>query len=111
MTWNDNPSTWIDVTAAPYNAAGDGVTNDGPAIEDAIADADAVSGSTVYIPSGTYLIGTEINDSITDVRIKGAGMDQTMLLESSGLSGQVLDIAFDVSANSYSGIICIRFLL
>lgn len=42
----------IDVTAAPYNAAGDGVTNDRTAVH-AARDAGGV-GATIFFPPGTY---------------------------------------------------------
>lgn len=48
----------FDVTQAPYNAAGDGTTDDRAAIQDAIDDA-GVSGGVVYFPKGTYLLDSE----------------------------------------------------
>src|SRR6478609_8917090 len=47
-----------DVTAAPYSARGDGVTNDRLAIQQAIEDASAAGGGTVLVPAGrTFLSG------------------------------------------------------
>jgi hypothetical protein len=45
---------YINVKDPPYNAAGDGVTDDTSAIQSAINDA---VGETVYFPPGTYLVG------------------------------------------------------
>jgi hypothetical protein len=41
----------VSVTSSPYNGKGDGVNNDGPAFQRALA-----SGNSVYVPSGTYLV-------------------------------------------------------
>lgn len=43
----------IDVTAPPYGATGDGVTDDAPAIQAALT-----AGGWVYIPAGTYRVAT-----------------------------------------------------
>jgi len=45
----------IDVTAAPYNAKGDGITDDTKAIQQALRDYPA-RGTIIYLPNGTYLI-------------------------------------------------------
>ena len=45
----------IDVTAAPYNARGDGKTDDTRAIQQALRDY-ADQGVIIYLPNGTYLI-------------------------------------------------------
>jgi len=49
------PTDWIDVTAAPYGATGDGSTDDAPAINAALAA--CPSGGVVYLPAGTYAVG------------------------------------------------------
>jgi hypothetical protein len=58
------------VTDPPYNAAADGVTDDTPAFQAALADADANGGGIVFVPGGTY----RLNGSLTvptGVELKG----------------------------------------
>lgn len=64
-------TNFIDVTKAPYNAKGDGVTNDTVAINSAITALPA-SGGTVFIPSGTYMIavGNPYTDAPNDGSIR-----------------------------------------
>lgn len=47
----------INVRSAPYNAVGDGVADDRPAIQAALDDAERAGGTWVYLPAGTYVIG------------------------------------------------------
>jgi hypothetical protein len=47
---------WIDITKAPYNAVGDGVTDNTKAFQDALHRAGEGSGGTVFVPRGQYLI-------------------------------------------------------
>jgi hypothetical protein len=51
-TW---PGRTISVKDPPYNAAGDGVTDDTAAINNAMAAVVAAGGGTVFFPMGTYL--------------------------------------------------------
>lgn len=66
LSWSPTPggggggggnTTYINVKSDPYNAAGDGVTNDHDAIAQAIADA---AGGTVYFPKGIYYLGSNL---------------------------------------------------
>jgi hypothetical protein len=45
---------WFDVTAAPYNATGDGTTDDTTAIAAAITALNAAGGGVLYFPTGSY---------------------------------------------------------
>jgi hypothetical protein len=55
---NSDPRLFaISVKAAPYNAAGDGTTNDQAAIQAAI---NAAAGRPVYLPPGSYRINTPL---------------------------------------------------
>ena len=58
----------IYVTEDPYNAKGDGVTDDTEAFLAAIHDA---SGSPVYVPLGSYLVALDLTDE--DVHLIGPG--------------------------------------
>lgn len=49
----------IDVTAAPYNAKGDGVADDTKAIQAALNDYPA-KGAIIYLPNGTYRISNTL---------------------------------------------------
>ena len=56
----NNPSggalgTFVNVKDAPYNAVGDGVTDDTNAINAAIGAVATAGGGTVFFPKGIYL--------------------------------------------------------
>jgi hypothetical protein len=61
-----------DVTAAPYNAAGDDATNDRAAIQQAIDDVAAAGGGEVVVPAGrTFLTGSLMLRSGVTLRLDG----------------------------------------
>ncbi|MDD4349272.1 MAG: glycosyl hydrolase family 28-related protein [Opitutales bacterium] len=78
----------VNVKDAPYNAAGDGTTNDTAAILAAIAA--CPDGHAVYLPAGTYLTtGTLL---ITKpIVLRGAGPEQTHVLHNHFSLGIRLD--------------------
>jgi hypothetical protein len=59
---------------APYNAVGDGVTDDSSAITAAIAACPV--GQVVYIPAGTYRAGITVNKGVV---IRGDGAQKTII--------------------------------
>lgn len=63
----------IDVTAPPYNAKGDGVTDDRAAIMSAIN-----AGNIIYFPAGIYLISDELKIP-SNRTLFGAGIDVTTI--------------------------------
>jgi hypothetical protein len=61
MTINADPNLgYINVKSPPYNAAGDGVTDDTNAIQQALNDIGALGGGVVFVPEGNYLIATQL---------------------------------------------------
>jgi hypothetical protein len=68
------PNDWINVRKAPYNAAGDSITDDRAAIQAALDAAHARGGGTVYLPVGTYGLGATLNMPAGDgIQIVGSG--------------------------------------
>ncbi|KAL4458887.1 hypothetical protein ABPG75_013752 [Micractinium tetrahymenae] len=72
------------VRAAPYNARGDGSTDDSDAIQRAIDDASQEAASTrqgvaVYLPEGTYVVRKRIMISSSYVVLRGVDRDKSIL--------------------------------
>lgn len=57
---NDPPSGYINVRLPPYNATGDGTTDDTNAIQRALNDAGNMGGGIVFVPEGNYLINGDL---------------------------------------------------
>ncbi len=67
----------FNVQDPPYNAKGDGVTDDASAIQAAITAASSLGGKVVF-PAGTYIVGTTLTLP-SDVMLLGGGVDATVL--------------------------------
>ncbi len=61
----------------PYNAKGDGVTDDADAIQKAIDD--CPPNHVVYIPEGRYYLSHQITLTKSNITLRGAGPDKTLL--------------------------------
>lgn len=92
-------SDYINVKDSPYNAKGDGVTDDSAAIQAALTYA-TTNGGTVFFPSGSYVCATPLvldNTATGPVftgprcNIMGSGSANTRLIYPSG-SGSLLTI-------------------
>lgn len=108
--------TSLNVKASPYNAKGDGTTDDTAAVQAALNAADTAGGSTVYFPHGNYLVGplTVRNSTFiradgwnTTVKLRNGGngyiftfamADNTQLITSGG----VRDIRLDCNSGNQS---------
>ncbi|EDY16133.1 hypothetical protein CfE428DRAFT_6322 [Chthoniobacter flavus Ellin428] len=79
-TWPADSTHILDVTKAPYNAAGNGTTDDSAAIQHAINDAKtANNGSIVYLPSltnyNTFLVKSTLAAGGSNYTIQGSGLN------------------------------------
>ncbi|MBU2604254.1 MAG: cell wall-binding repeat-containing protein [Actinobacteria bacterium] len=79
----------LDVTASPFNAKGDGTTDDTVAIQGAINAADS-SGGVVYFPSGTYKV-SGLNVTKSNVVLRGLGT-ASVLVPASTAQGHLIQV-------------------
>lgn len=63
---------FYNVMASPYNAVGDGTTDDASAIQSAVTAASTAGGGVVFVPGKTFLVGSMI-DLKTNVTLMGVG--------------------------------------
>lgn len=74
---SNGSTAWYNVKA--YKAVGDGVHDDAPAINAAIAAAAAAGGGVVYLPAGTYSTGAGLVITADGVSIRGDGRGATII--------------------------------
>jgi hypothetical protein len=82
MKINDNLMLgYTNVRSPPYNATGDGITDDTNAIQQALNDFGNMGGGIVFAPEGNYLIASQLT-LLTATVLKGvASHVQKQLLE------------------------------
>jgi hypothetical protein len=106
MTWTLRPD-WTNVKASPYNAQGDGSTDDTAAIQSAINHVETSGGGTLYFPPGTYKITSslEIIGSYPDqvCNLVGCGINTTVKWY--GPAGGAMVWANGASACKYEGFV------
>ncbi|MBP1661557.1 MAG: Dockerin type 1 [Candidatus Aminicenantes bacterium] len=91
----------VNVRNAPYNAKGDGVTDDTAAIKQAIAG--CPNGSAVYLPAGTYRLTSQLDILFKSIVLRGDGPDKTFLKSTS--SDQVIAISGEFGPISSTGLV------
>lgn len=93
-------TNFYNVKAAPYNAKGDGLSDDRAAIQNALTDAGNAGGGTVFLPPGSYKISTNLNVP-SGVELRGSydylhaheNLDTTVLLAYDGKNTATPDTA------------------
>lgn len=73
---------WYNVMDAPYNATGNGTTDDTAAVNAALSAAEAAGGGVVYFPAGTYLISSALA-GLSGVRLTGADRSVSQIVSTS----------------------------
>jgi PA14 domain/Pectate lyase superfamily protein/Calx-beta domain len=73
-----------------FGAKGDGVTDDTQAIKNALAAADKVDWSTVYLPTGTYIVKDTLFPGSDKVRWLGAGKNASTIKAANGFGSDFL---------------------
>jgi len=82
-----------------YGAVGDGVTNDSPALQQALDDLASLGGGTLHVPAGRYLLGTPVLEQFApsaEVIIEGEPSDTPINIPGNG-SGLDLPSEFIVA--------------
>lgn len=70
----------FNVRLSPYNAQGNGVTDDTAAIQAAITAAQFAGGGIVFLPTGNYFLGSGLLISAGRVTFQGAGEGATTIV-------------------------------
>jgi hypothetical protein len=73
------------INVRDYGAKGDGTTNDTAAIQAAITAATANGQSTLYIPTGTYIVKSQLN--VSQCSVMGDGVYASIIKAGSGFTG------------------------
>jgi len=73
------------INVLDYGAIGDGVTDDTAAMQAAIAAATANGQSTLYIPTGTYIVKQQLN--VSQCSVLGEGVYASIIKAGSGFTG------------------------
>lgn len=78
---------WIDATESPYNATGNGTTNDSGALQAAFNVCQTAGGGMIILPPGNYFLG----DPATTVNLAGASNGTSQcILQGSGVGRTII---------------------
>ncbi len=103
LSWTTNASVTNLVNLMDFGAVGDGVTDDGPALQAALDAIAAAGGGTLVVPAGRYAIITPISKDFTDlaqsVTIQGVESSTPVPPPTSG--GNILTRGLDLTSEFY----------
>lgn len=88
-TWQSKAADIFSVK--DFGATGNGSTDDSSAIQAAINAAGAAGGGTVYLPPGTYILGSGISWTYSGIHLVGAGQYST-IIKSNFATGNVISV-------------------
>lgn len=90
------------VSVKDFGAVGDGVTNDAAAIQAALDYATTLTGCTVFMPAGTYLINSTLTFSGHSTRLVGTGrgiIPGTYVIDDGGTQIDYTGVGYAISFN------------
>ena len=85
---------------AEFGAAGDGITDDGPALQNALDAIAAVGGGTLFVPAGRYAIGTPVQKDFSGLgaSLKILGVESLTPVPPPNSPGDVLTRGLDLQS-------------
>ena len=91
------------VSAAPFSAQGDGVTDDAGDIQATMTACSSAGGGIVRIPPGTFMVSTTLTLP-SNVVLAGAGMGATVIQAMNGMNKDVIATAGGTTITSFCGV-------
>lgn len=85
--WGSTQQSTFNVKAPPYNAVGNGVTDDTAAVQAAINACNSAGGGIVYFPEGTYLVTPSGSPAVA---LSMSGMQGVRLVGANALTSVLL---------------------
>ncbi len=86
------------ISLADFGALGDGLSDDGPALQNALDALGAVGGGTLLVPAGRYVIATPVHKDFTNLAssVTILGVESLTPVPPANSSGQVLTRGLDL---------------
>lgn len=100
---NPTPNPPVTLNLRDFGAVGDGTTNDGPALQNALNALAAAGGGTLIVPAGRYAIATPVSKDFTGLAqyVSIQGVESSTLVPPPTSSGMVLSRGLDLVSEFY----------